>query len=148
MVKSHGQHTYLEETMKSTQHVFYVNASLSSQVLCHKHYISMYLGECPAKLWISVNKIRSQRISPPPKPGTINMCALFIKYFYFTRCTKCNGRAKNWQKVAYLRRNPFPSVKWKTIAWMIWQGVEVSWIAGITFSKRGSGVKIWQKLHF
>ena len=31
---------------------------------------------------------------------------------------------------------------------MIGQDVEVSWIAGITFSKRGSGVKIWQKLHF
>ena len=58
------------------------------------------------------------------------------------------GRAKNWQKVAYLKRNPSPSVKWKTIAWMILQDVEVSWIAGITFSKRGSGVKIWQKLHF
>ena len=29
------------------------------------------------------------------------------------------GRAKNWQKVAYLRRNPSPSVKWKTIARMI-----------------------------
>ena len=26
-----------------------------------------------------------------------------------------SGRAKNWQKVAYLRRNPSPSVKWKTI---------------------------------
>ena len=47
-----------------------------------------------------------------------------------------------------LRRNPSPSVKWKTIALMIWQDVEVSWIAGITFSKRGNGVKIWQKLHF
>ena len=61
-------------------------------------------------------------------------------------CT--SGRAKNWQKVAYLRRNPSPSVKWKTIARMIWQDVEVSWIAGITCSKRGNGVKIWQKLHF
>ena len=30
MVKSHVQHTYLEETIKSTQHVFYANASLSS----------------------------------------------------------------------------------------------------------------------
>ena len=58
------------------------------------------------------------------------------------------GRAKNWQKVAYLRRNPSPSVKWKTIARMIWQDVEVFWIAGITCSKRGNGVKIWQKLHF
>ena len=47
IVKSHGQHTYLEETMKSTQHVFYAN---SSQVLCRKHCISMSLGEYKAKL--------------------------------------------------------------------------------------------------
>ena len=50
IVKSHGQHTYLEETMKPTQHVFYANASLSSQVLCRKHYISMSYGEYKAKL--------------------------------------------------------------------------------------------------
>ena len=50
IVKSHGQHTYLEETMKSTPHVFYANTSLSSQVLCRKHYISMSLGENKAKL--------------------------------------------------------------------------------------------------
>ena len=50
IVKSHGQHTYLEETMKSTQHVFYANASLSSQVLCRKHYISMSLSEYKAKI--------------------------------------------------------------------------------------------------
>ena len=41
---------YLEEPMKSTQHVFYANASLSSQVLYRKHYISMSLGQCKAKL--------------------------------------------------------------------------------------------------
>ena len=50
IVKSHGQHTYLEDTMKSTQNVFYANASLSSQVLCRKHYIFMSLGEYKAKL--------------------------------------------------------------------------------------------------
>ena len=32
--QSNGQHTYLEETMKSTQHVFYANASLKYQTLC------------------------------------------------------------------------------------------------------------------
>ena len=31
---------------------------------------------------------------------------------------------------------------------MMWQDVEVSWITGITFSKRGSGVEIWQKTSF
>ena len=50
IIKSHGQHTYLEEMLKSTQHVFYAYASLSSQVLCQKHIISMYLGEYRAKL--------------------------------------------------------------------------------------------------
>ena len=50
IVKSYGQHTYLEEAMKSSQPEFYANASLSSQVLCSKHYISMYLGEYPVKL--------------------------------------------------------------------------------------------------
>ena len=50
VVKRYGQHTYLEETMKSFQPEFYANASLLSQVLCPKHYISMYLGEYPAKL--------------------------------------------------------------------------------------------------
>ena len=31
--------------MKSTQPEFYAHASLSSQVLCRKHNIYMYLGE-------------------------------------------------------------------------------------------------------
>ena len=50
IVKSYGQHTYLEKAMKSSQPEFYANASLSSQVLFPKHYIFMYLGEYLAKL--------------------------------------------------------------------------------------------------
>ena len=45
IVKRHGLHTYLEERMDSFQPEFYANISFSSQVLCCKHYISMYLGE-------------------------------------------------------------------------------------------------------
>ena len=41
---------YLEETMKSTQHVFYANTFISSHVLCPKHYISMYVVDYLAKL--------------------------------------------------------------------------------------------------
>ena len=52
IVKSYAQH--LEEAMKSSQPEFYANASLSSQVLCPKHYIFMYLGEYQAKLGFSV----------------------------------------------------------------------------------------------
>ena len=47
--QSYRHHTYLEEAMKSSQPEFYANASFSSQVLCPKHDISMYLGEYPAK---------------------------------------------------------------------------------------------------
>ena len=54
MVKSYGQHTYKEEAMKSSQLEFYANASVSSQVLCRKHYISMYLGGYPAKVRLSM----------------------------------------------------------------------------------------------
>ena len=49
IVKSYGQHTYLEEKMKFSKPQFYANLSLSSQVLCRKLYISVYLGEYLAK---------------------------------------------------------------------------------------------------
>ena len=73
---------------------------------------------------------------------------ILLKYHNFIYIVDVCGRAKNWQKVAYLRRNPSPSVKWKTIVWMILQDVEVSWITGITFAKRGNGVKIGQNFIF
>ena len=50
IVKSNSQHTSLDETMESSQPEFYANASLSSQVLCRKHNIYMYLGEYSTKL--------------------------------------------------------------------------------------------------
>ena len=45
IVKSNWQHTSFDETMKSSQTEFYANATLSSQVICFKHNINMYLGE-------------------------------------------------------------------------------------------------------
>ena len=66
IVKSYGQHTYLEEAMTSSQTEFYTNASLSSQVLCPKHYISMYLGEYPAKRWFFVKKYLVTKNTPTP----------------------------------------------------------------------------------
>ena len=50
IVRSYGQNAFLEEAMKSFQHEFYADASLSSTVLCPKHNIFMYLGEYLAKL--------------------------------------------------------------------------------------------------
>ena len=41
---------YLQETMQSSKPEFYANLPLSSQVLCCKHYIFMYLDEYLAKL--------------------------------------------------------------------------------------------------
>ena len=53
IVKSYEQHTYLEEAIKSSQpEYFYANASLLSQVLCPKHYIS--ISDYRAKLCLSV----------------------------------------------------------------------------------------------
>ena len=49
IVKRYGQHTYLEEKMKSSQPHFMQHLSLSPQALCHEHYISVYLGEYLAK---------------------------------------------------------------------------------------------------
>ena len=54
IVKSNWQHTSLDETMKSSQSKFNASPSLSSQVLCRKHYINMYLGEYSTKLWLFV----------------------------------------------------------------------------------------------
>ena len=54
IVKSNWQHTSLDETIKLSQPEFYANTSLSSQVLCRKHNIYMYLGEYSTTLWISV----------------------------------------------------------------------------------------------
>ena len=45
IAKSYERHTYLEEKTKSSHPQFYANLSLSPQVLCPKHYISVYLGE-------------------------------------------------------------------------------------------------------
>ena len=53
IVKSNWQHTSLDETMKSFKPEFYANVSLSSQVLCRKHYINMY-GDFSTKLWLSM----------------------------------------------------------------------------------------------
>ena len=54
IVKSNWQHTSSDETMKPSQPEFYANTSLSSQVLCCKQYINMYLGEYSTKFWLSV----------------------------------------------------------------------------------------------
>ena len=54
IVKSNWQHTSLDEIMESSQPEINANASLSSQVLCRKHNIYMYLGEYPTKLLLSV----------------------------------------------------------------------------------------------
>ena len=50
--------------MKSSSPEFYANASLSSQVLCGKHYISMYLDE----YLLSAHKQIGHKNTPTPKP--------------------------------------------------------------------------------
>ena len=50
--------------MKSFRREFYANASLSSQVLCCKHYISMCLDEYRKKLWLKLVMKIPHRIDP------------------------------------------------------------------------------------
>ena len=45
IVKSYGHHTNLPKTLKYSRPEYYAKATLSSQVLCCKHYISTYLVE-------------------------------------------------------------------------------------------------------
>ena len=59
-----------------------------------------------------------------------------------------NDRAKTGKRVANLRRNPSPSVKWKMIARIIWQDVEVSWIAGIIFQRGAMVLKFGKNFIF
>ena len=66
IVKSIWQHTSFDETMKSSQPEFYANASLSSQVLCLKHYINMYLGEYSMELCLSVKYNLVTKNTPTP----------------------------------------------------------------------------------
>ena len=68
---------------------FNAYASLSSQVLCCKHCISMYLDECRRKLRLFAKKIGHKLYSKPAKlygPG-FNI-QYFPNIFYFARCTK------------------------------------------------------------
>ena len=58
------EHACLQKTIKSSRPKFFANAPLLSQVLCSKHYISIYLDEYLTKL--SAEKM-GQKIPPPPK---------------------------------------------------------------------------------
>ena len=66
IVKSNWQHTSLDETMKSSHPEVYAIVSLSSQVLCRKHNIFMYLGEYSTKL-LTFSEIKfGHKIYPHP----------------------------------------------------------------------------------
>ena len=91
IIKSNGLHTYLEETIKSTQHVFYANTSLSSQVLCRKHCISMSLGKYKAKLDFCEIKFGHKNTPTPLTLLSRHNYAIFSKYFELASCTKCKG---------------------------------------------------------
>ena len=53
LFKRYGNHTHKSKTSKYYRPEFYANATLFANVLCCKHYISMYLDEHLTKLWIS-----------------------------------------------------------------------------------------------
>ena len=55
---------------------------------------------------------------------------------------------KKLAKCRLFMAEPLPICKMENDRMNDMANIEVSWIAGITFSKRGNVVKIWQKLHF
>ena len=57
--------------MKSSQPEFYAKASLSSQVLCPKHDIFMYLGEYRAKLTFCEIKFVHKKYPHPLNPKVL-----------------------------------------------------------------------------
>ena len=56
------------KTIKSSRNEFYADCSLSSEVLCCKHYISMYLDEYLTKLWLSAGEKIVTINTSTPKP--------------------------------------------------------------------------------
>ena len=65
----------------------YAKATLSSQVLCCRHYISMYLNEYLTKPWFSSKTNLVTKISAPTKVleliyNSFQICLCF-------RCTEC-----------------------------------------------------------
>ena len=111
--------TYVREIIHSLKLVDYL------PVHTHKpyndlHFVSVFTNKKSTHMFITETKLAMSRIYTLLKiiKGTlipVKLNCLF--HFNFNSCANyLNGTAKNWQKVAYLRRNPSPSVKWKTIA--------------------------------
>ena len=79
--------TYLPKTMTYSRPELYANATLSSQVLCCKHYISMYLDEYLKKNLGFLQKIGLKI------PYHLNFTFLELRYnifhifLYIFRCT-------------------------------------------------------------
>ena len=75
------ENTYLPKTFKYSTTEFYAKATLSSQVLCCKHYISMYLDEYLAELWLSAKTIWSHNTLYPLNLKVMEcMCNIFQIY--------------------------------------------------------------------
>ena len=77
----YGQHTYLPPKMKYSRPEFYVNTTRSSQVLCSKHYISMYLDKNLTKLAFDGEKFSHKKYPHPLRPKIVAyIYATFSKY--------------------------------------------------------------------
>ena len=82
IIKSHGQHTYLEETMKSTQHVFYAKTSLSSQVyVANIIYFHVFMRVQGKTLNFCELKLCHKNSPTPLTLMSWHNYAIFSKYF-------------------------------------------------------------------
>ena len=65
IVKSHGQHTYLQETRNSSKPELYANAPLSFQVLCFCLGVQISLGHLfGQKYYQNIIKIKQSFVGP------------------------------------------------------------------------------------
>ena len=81
--------------MNYSRPIFYANATLSAQVLCCKHCISIHLDEYLTKPWLSVKENLVTRNTPTTDPTVLEFIyAIFSKCMYFVRCTECQVSIK------------------------------------------------------
>ena len=98
------QHSYLPNTMIYSRSEFYANASLSCQVLCCKHYMSMYLEEYLTKHWLSAKTSLVSKIPHPLNPKHLELRCNSFHIFYLFRCTECHiiTKAQNYSCHIYV----------------------------------------------
>ena len=108
--------------MKYSRPKFHANAKLSSQVVCCKHYISMYLDEYLAKRWLSASNNLVANNNTTPLECKCNMFQIYLFSYVdwmsgFNKSTniKLSIIHSRSNKIANLWTNWIGNVRWPLI---------------------------------